>query len=207
MKNHDARITRVDLCLDLLAGEYDLSVALNAWKHGLFQNGPGRKPTISQLGNWIEPDGKGRTLYIGSRASGKMWRIYEKGKQLGDALSKWVRWELELRNERRDIPHDVVTKCAEYLVGAAPVMARIVKAAAEKIRAVRVEGTIMLDHVMNHCRKSYGKLIQYLRLSGASPEDVLISLSRPLGDRLPRWGVQAALAPVDHIRGLALFNR
>ena len=38
----------------------------------------------------------GRTLYIGSRSSAAMQRLYEKGKQLGGSVD-WVRAELELK--------------------------------------------------------------------------------------------------------------
>jgi len=41
----------------------------------------------------------GRTIYIGSRKSKAFVRCYEKGKQLGDPSSTWVRVELELRPE------------------------------------------------------------------------------------------------------------
>ena len=47
----------------------------------------------------------GRTLYIGSRSSAAMQRLYEKGKQLGQSVD-WVRAELELK------PQSSVAKAA-----------------------------------------------------------------------------------------------
>ncbi len=46
----------------------------------------------------------GRTLYIGKRENGKMLRIYEKGKHLGNPVSSWVSVELELKGKNRIIP-------------------------------------------------------------------------------------------------------
>jgi phage replication initiation protein len=75
----------------------------------------GNKPSCSQQGNWIEADGSGRTFYVGKRKNGKLLRVYEKGKQLGDNTSPWVRWELELHNRDRIIPWDVILEPGKYL--------------------------------------------------------------------------------------------
>jgi DNA relaxase NicK len=45
---------------------------------------------------------------VGKRKNGKLLRVYEKGKQLGDESSPWVRWELELHNRDRVIPWEVL---------------------------------------------------------------------------------------------------
>jgi DNA relaxase NicK len=45
---------------------------------------------------------------------------YEKGKQLGDRLSEWMRSELELRNKRREIPWNVLRTPGAYVAGAYP---------------------------------------------------------------------------------------
>ncbi len=50
-------------------------------------------------------------------------RIYEKGKQLGDPESPWVRWELELHNTDREIPFDVLLQPGRYVAGAYPATA------------------------------------------------------------------------------------
>ncbi|MDP2904597.1 MAG: replication initiation factor domain-containing protein, partial [Methylovulum sp.] len=59
---------------------------------GLFVN-RGQAPNIEQAGNWLNPNGKGRTLYIGQRASGKLLRIYEKGLQIANGYhEKFPNW-------------------------------------------------------------------------------------------------------------------
>jgi phage replication initiation protein len=67
------------------------------------------------------PD-KGRTLYVGTRESGKLLRVYEKGIQMGDPKDKWVRWELELHSSQRVIPLETMIKPSEFLAGAYPAL-------------------------------------------------------------------------------------
>jgi phage replication initiation protein len=78
-------------------------------------------------GNWLFPDGSGLSFYVGSRTSGKLLRVYEKGKQLGGAASElfpdWVRSELELHNEGRVIPLGILINPGPYLAGAYPALA------------------------------------------------------------------------------------
>src|SRR5438309_783047 len=61
--------------------------------------------------------GDGCTFYVGARANGKMFRGYEKGRQLGDAQSNWFRVEVEFRAKDRLIPLDVLTDPTPYLAG------------------------------------------------------------------------------------------
>lgn len=110
-----AKITRVDLAHDDMKAE-TVSIAIaRAWYEAGEFTSNGRPPAaklIDDMGS-----GKGKTLYIGERANGKLLRVYEKGRQLGDPSSPWVRVELELRNKSRVIPWDVLTTPATYLAG------------------------------------------------------------------------------------------
>ena len=45
----------------ILTGIKCVNTALKMYQDGLFTNG-GRKPLMDQRGNWLEPDGRGRTL-------------------------------------------------------------------------------------------------------------------------------------------------
>ena len=65
----------------------------------------------------LQPKTRG-AKYLRKTENGKLMRIYEKGKQLGDATSPWVRWELELHNKSRVIPFDVLTAPGQYVAGA-----------------------------------------------------------------------------------------
>lgn len=124
------RITRVDLAADFFKGEYSVEKADQDDTAGLFSLGA-RQPKIQHLGNWKRPDGSGRTLMVGSRDSGKLLRVYEKGLQLGgifsDLYKDWVRVELELHNRDRVIPWAVLIDAGQYLAGAYPALSFISK--------------------------------------------------------------------------------
>jgi len=91
--------------MDDYEGRYSLNWAVEQYYNNQF-NGGGNRPSCGQRGNWLFPDGNGRTFYVGKRKNGKLIRIYEKGKQLGDPNSPWVRWEVEQHNRQREIPWD-----------------------------------------------------------------------------------------------------
>lgn len=114
-KSIGAKITRIDLAHDDFLGETVNIEKAKAWYYegGFTSNGrPPAAKFIDDMGS-----GKGKTLYIGKRQNGKMLRIYEKGRQLGDSSSPWVRVELELRGKNRLIPWDAVNSPATYLAG------------------------------------------------------------------------------------------
>jgi phage replication initiation protein len=132
----EARITRWDGAVDDFEGTHSVDEAVSEFLSGGFNAG-GNRPSCSQAGNWIAPDGKGRTFYVGRRENGKLMRIYEKGKQLGDPDSPWVRWELELHNTDREIPFDVLLQPGRYVAGAYPATSWV-QAEASRIRTIVV---------------------------------------------------------------------
>lgn len=125
-----AQLTRVDLASDNFNSKVSLENYLDMYRADLFTSA-GRPPNVECLGNWERPNGKGRTLYIGSRTSGKLLRIYEKGLQLANGFHEkypnWVRVELELKNIDRVIPLDVLLAPGQYLAGAYPALANLYK--------------------------------------------------------------------------------
>lgn len=79
-----AKITRWDGAVDDYAGKHCIDWAVDQFHEGNFSTG-GNKPSVKQAGDWLTgADLKGRTLYIGRRENGKLLRVYEKGKQMGD---------------------------------------------------------------------------------------------------------------------------
>ena len=170
------KLTRVDLAVDCLAGEFGVDDAVEWFHAGEFHAG-GRRPRHSTPGDWLDPH-YGRTLEIGRRENGKMLRAYEKGRQLGDSESPWTRFEVELRNIDRDIPLDVLTERDKYFTGAYKCLARILEAAAERIRTHQKEGEISLEKLTVYARSAYGQLLHVLRLK-LSAAEVLDELSRP----------------------------
>lgn len=157
-----ARITRADVAVDALEGEFTVDQA-QAWYEGGGFNAGGRTPTYKVEGDWLTPTGAGRTFYVGRRENGKYARMYEKGRQLGNRHSAWNRFEVELHNADRVIPYDICTRPGEYFAGCYPCCVGLVDVGAERIKTLREEGAISLAKLRGYCRIAYGKLIHVLR--------------------------------------------
>lgn len=176
---HDlkARITRWDGAVDDYEGQYTVDHAVGCYKSGGFNAG-GNKPSCNQSGNWIEPDGKGRTFYVGRRKSGKLIRIYEKGKQLNCPESPWVRWELELHNTDRIIPFDVLLEPGRYVAGAYPCLAWV-KAEASRIKTIQKTTEISYNHLSHYLSLAYGRMVNTMMEVEGSAEKVVELIRRP----------------------------
>lgn len=170
----NAKITRIDLAHDDFAGVYNVTAGLEMLALGEFTLN-GRPPNAQFVDDF--DSGKGKTLYIGNRDNGKLLRIYEKGKQLGDPLSPWVRWELELHNKDRTIPLDVLLRPGDYLAGGYPCLSWISETQ-DRIKTTRQQLRISFDHLVKHCRQSYGKLLYVMHEGlGKEPLEIVQALS------------------------------
>lgn len=175
-ETYDAKITRVDLAHDDHEGaQLDIETALQWFRDGKF-NANGRPPVaelIDDLGS-----NKGKTLYLGQRASGKLLRVYEKGKQLGDPRSAWVRAEVELRAKGRHIPWNVVTSPARYLAGAYPALA-FLSQEQDRLRTVQRTTEISYVTMVRNLRTQGGKSLNVMhRVHEGDAEVVLTQLIR-----------------------------
>ncbi len=173
----EARITRWDGAVDMFDGSPSVDDAVEWYKAGQFNAG-GNKPSCNQQGNWIEADGSGRTFYVGKRKNGKLLRIYEKGKQLGDSSSPWVRWELELHNRDRIIPWDVILEPGKYLAASYACMGWV-NEIQERIRTTRNTATLSYKHLTHYARQAYGPLLTVMLEVEGSAEAVIEQLKRP----------------------------
>lgn len=186
---YGARITRWDGAVDDFLGTHPVDWAVERYLGGDFTNG-GNKPSCRQAGNWIEPDGTGRTFYIGKRKNGKMIRIYEKGMQTGQAWHPWVRYEVELHNVDRVVPWDVLFNPGQYVAGAFPKALSWVNEEMSRIRTIQEEGSLAYQHLVNCAAIAYGPLVNVMLEVEGSSEAVVKKLRKP--------GVPARLAfPVD----------
>lgn len=176
----DPVLTRVDLAVDCLQGEFTVEDAVQWYKAGDFNAG-GRMPRHSTIGDWLSEEVRhGRTLEVGRRENGKMLRAYEKGRQLGDPTSTWTRFEVEVRNIDRVIPMDILTRCDEYFVGAYRCLERLLEVAGERIATAQAEGQISMDRLIETARIAYGPLITVMHVKAKLTADqILESLSRP----------------------------
>lgn len=176
-----AKITRVDLAHDDTEAEVVSIAIARAWYEAGGFTSSGRPPVaklIDDMGS-----GKGKTLYIGERASGKLLRAYEKGRQLGDPSSPWVRVELELRNKSRVVPWDVLTSPATYLAGGYPCLA-FLSAVQDKIRTITKAVQITLGSILHYLRTAGGKSINVLMQ--ANGQDAVALIDAIKRDGIPR---------------------
>jgi phage replication initiation protein len=153
----DARLTRLDLALDCLHGEYTVNDAVQMYHEGDFNSG-GRSPSTALAGDWLGGHA-GRTLYVGKAVNGKMLRVYEKGMQLGDPDSDWVRFEVQLGNRDRVIPFEAITLRDAFLAGCYPALEKMLSVAGLVIPTAQTEGQTSIGRLMFHLKRSYGKLI------------------------------------------------
>lgn len=116
IESSNGTITRVDLSLDVWQG-LDVGLLPDTWRAGEFDV-RGKRPKAVLAGEW--PAGHSRTFYAGSRPSGKLVRVYEKGdEQFGhEHGDPWVRIEVEYRNACRIIDYGVLDRPGDYFAGA-----------------------------------------------------------------------------------------
>lgn len=159
-EQNNVTITRLDLAHDDMTGEVaTVEVALEWLQAGAFNlNGrPAKARLIDDLGT-----GDGKTLYVGKRQNGKMLRVYEKGKQLGDNESLWVRVEVELRNKSRLIPWDALISPGHYLAGAYPNALGYLSEVQVKIRTISKAVKISYARAVENARQMVGKTVNVM---------------------------------------------
>jgi phage replication initiation protein len=179
--DYDTKLTRVDLAIDFKKGEYTVTDIHDWHRLGYFNTG-GRTPDFSDI-NFIK--GCERTFYVGSRQSAKFFRAYEKGHQLGDMSSKWVRYEMEYKSKNDAVlPLDMLVNCAEYFKSAYPAFEKIDSKFLNEvdpkfiISTVKEKTKIYLDECVSNVRQAYGRVLNVLASLGQTPEQILADLSR-----------------------------
>nr|DAP29552.1 MAG TPA: Replication initiation factor [Inoviridae sp.] len=155
-------ITRVDLAHDCFQGEVTVDQADQWYDDGLFTASV-NAPHHEYKGNWKKPNGKGRSLYIGMRKNGKLCRVYEKGREQGDATSEWVRIEVEYRNVKRIIPFDVLIDPSAFFVASYPCLRFMDPGRQpERMEIKRKTAQINVDASLDNILTSYGKYVRVL---------------------------------------------
>lgn len=159
-----AKLTRIDLAHDDFEGKRINVDWGNAQDDiGGFQCG-NRAPNIEYKGNWKRPNGRGRTLNIGSRESGKYLRLYEKGRAEGDPEDNWQRAEVEFKAVDRILPFDMLLAPSEYFIAAYPCFQEL----AEHLQPARIEtlkknASISLNAAISTMKHQYGKYINLFK--------------------------------------------
>lgn len=177
------KITRVDLAADFLQGEYTIEEAIKDYEMGNFKAASGGGNPSAKLIHDMGSN-EGKTFYIGKRENGKMVRLYEKGKQLGDKYSLWLRAEGELHNKDRVIPTDILINPENYWAGLNPVFTRLIDVAAAQIKTAKKVVEATLSSLSHYASVGYGKLINSLmQLTNDNHEAVINFL---IQDGVPR---------------------
>lgn len=163
-----AKLTRIDLAHDDFTGEH-ISVDWaeeqdnNSEKGTGFQNGA-RKPNVEHKGNWKRPNGRGRTLNIGSRESGMYVRVYEKGRAEGDPEDNWQRAEVEFKASDRILPFDMLLAPSEYFMGSYPCFAQLKnELQPAKIESLKKNASISAKAALDTIKHQYGKYINLFK--------------------------------------------
>ena len=168
-----AELSRVDLAVDFLEGEYTVDDAVTLYDEGAFIN-RGRNPQLDIQGAWHESGTKGRTMYVGKLKNGKTLCVYEKGRQQNMPDSNWTRFEVRLGNRDRVIPLDVLTDPDRYFCGAYPALSHMLEAAAEAIPTVQEETKGSLAHGLYHLERCYGKYMhQAIEITGCTSAELI----------------------------------
>lgn len=191
-----ARLTRVDVAVDLFDGEFTIEDAV-AWREAGEFTLNGRTPSCRVDGDWIE-EKEGRTLYVGKTKNGKGLRCYEKGKQLGDLASKWVRFEVQFGNRDREIPFEILTEPNAYFVGAYPALERIAALGIEeegaRIATVQTTADVSIRKILDSMKRTYGKWMHVLEESGIEVTDLVEGIAiRAIPTRIQSSAVVAGV--------------
>ena len=165
----NSKLSRIDICFDDLDGDFITLDEVDDWDTKELFWVSGRLPESRQAGNWKRPNGKGRTLYIGTRESGKSCRIYEKGKEKGDALSDWVRIEVEFKSTDRYLELEMLISPSQYFVGSYPVFQKLLLPRLntfiqpEKTKIVKKQVQIEWKKAIEIIKTQFGKYIRQFR--------------------------------------------
>jgi phage replication initiation protein len=192
-----AKLTRVDCAHDDREGRVTLDDVKRWHAEGAFTT-RGRPPAIGFAGY---ADGSGQTVYIGKNTGNQQLCAYEKGKQLGDPDSFWVRLEARFGAKYREIPYEILERPWEFIVGHYPPLSWICELSTRMETAVAKAAAHMAAS-LRHARRQCGRVVNAIASVFSAPADfaeaVTLLLKR---EGLPAWvdgnplGAQA-LVPV-----------
>lgn len=218
----DARLSRLDICLDLYKGERSIDHVLFCYQRGDFRSKKGGSNPCKK--DHFGVDGKGnnlgRTVYIGARGGEKMLRAYEKGLEvyahLPDDLREmsesralvfnledkefadsWLRLEVEFSRQKkeRDLPLEMLVKRDEYFAGAYPYCADAL-GVGDGLRPVTLKTDLEVDFIklIGNAKRSYGSLVHTMKELGFTDADVVVYLSSGVNNnKLVKSGMLAKI--------------
>ncbi|MCF1280751.1 replication initiation factor domain-containing protein [Acinetobacter pittii] len=199
-----SKLSRVDICFDDFEGEYITLDEADQWDTQEMFWVSGRVSDSRHAGNWKRPNGKGRTLYIGVRESGKSCRIYEKGKEKGDVLSEWVRIEVEFKASDRYLELEMLLSPSQYFIGAYPVFNEVLLPRLgqyimpEKTEIIKKQSQIEWKKAIEITKSQFGKYIRQFRKVYDDSE--LLTMLSSSKDEVPKRLKFSAIAAMQAVR-------
>jgi phage replication initiation protein len=159
------KITRLDLAHDDFESKnISIAWAKEQFDLGGYKGSMGRPPKFNVIGDYWTPDGSGSTVYVGSRKSHKYTRIYEKGKQLGQKDSTWMRAEVEYKSKNAHIPLDAMLDASEYFISAYPCFHAMQNAIMpKKMEIIKKTARIVWEKGISTTVHQFGKYIAAFR--------------------------------------------
>lgn len=180
------KITRVDIAHDFFNGEYTPEQAMRDHDTGRFDCSNKRPKSECKGTAWRAEDGSGKTFYVGKKGNAKHTRIYEKGRQLGDKDSKWVRFEIEFRSQDMILPLDILLHCGQYLGGAYPVCENLFQVKSQRIEVKSKTFDITFENRIYHAKNQVGRLINFLIAWGWDNDKIIDALKGDDPGKFPR---------------------
>ena len=171
------KLKRIDLAHDDITGETVTIESAREWyQTGGFKPSRGMSPKAKFYSD--EGSGDGCTFYVGSRETGKMARIYEKGKQLGDRFSTWCRFEVEWRDVHRELSVDMLRDPSAFLASSYP-CAAFVSSRLSVVKTVAFKAAASLEKALDHAKKQAGGLIKAMLELGHNANEIVADLVKP----------------------------
>lgn len=181
-------LTRVDTAFDDFDGHRSLALAQCMYEVGEFDysfGGKRHRPQAKGFDDW--GSGKGSTFYVGNSSSEKQLRVYEKGKQLGDLDSPWVRWELQMRSStRKRITLDVLSDPMGFMRGAFECL-DFVSSCMQRLEVANEVSKATAKSVLRHAKRMYGSTLNEIRKLAPDPDELLQVITALSVDKVPKW--------------------
>lgn len=184
-------LTRIDLAYDDYEGQiYPVRQMREKAKEGAFTKR--RPPKLEVRGAWeqtdieefdpekvelrgqwdqSDPNNSGLTLYVGSRSSGKLARLYEKGKQMGMEESPWVRFEVEIHSSTFQLTLEMLTSPTKYFSAFYPCCEWIEQGGERCFMEYKAKSAVStMQHSIDWIRHQAGGHLAFLRQNYSDSE-------------------------------------
>ncbi|MCD9096531.1 replication initiation factor domain-containing protein [Luteimonas fraxinea] len=191
-------LTRVDTAFDDFDGKRSLAHARCMWEVGEFDytfGGERHRPQAKEFNDCGSR--KGSTFYVGNSTSEKQLRVYQKGRQLGDPDSPWVRWELQFKSSsRKRITLDVLSDPMSFMRGAFECLDFIASCMA-RFEVQDEVSKATAKSVMRHGKRMFGRTWGAIFRLAPDPESLFLVMQAMSDDRPPNWQKTGRLTWAD----------